>query len=137
NEAPRHDAETVRSSTRLSSISATRRIRADKRWTVPSEKRLTPGTAPAQDEPFAIGVVMVRNLLAPPDRSRRANPNHPVRDMDVAVRPAGMIDVSGDIAADARVDDRAVRQLEAPDVAAADVAPLPLQAFLIGNLFTR
>src|SRR5436190_438120 len=71
---------------------------------------------------------------APTDRSRGANPDHAVFDIDVAVRLTGMIYVSRDIAADACVDDRPVRQLEAPDVAAPDVAPLALETLPVGNL---
>ena len=45
-----------------------------------------------------------------------------------------MVDEPGDVAADPRVDDGAVGQLEAPDVAVLDVAPLALEALLVGDL---
>src|SRR5437899_10343451 len=45
-----------------------------------------------------------------------------------------MIDEPGDVTAGARVDHRAVRELEAPDVAALDIAALALQAFLVRDL---
>src|SRR5947209_4291288 len=99
----------------------------------PSDERLTARAAPALDERVAIRVVVVRQLLAAADRARRADPDASVLDVDVAVRLAGVIDEARDVAADARIDHRAVRQLEAPDVPALDVAPLAAQALLVGN----
>ena len=49
----------------------------------PSEQRLTPRPAPALDEPLAVGVVVVGDLLAPADRPRGANPDDAVLDVDV------------------------------------------------------
>src|SRR5262245_25080534 len=100
-----------------------RRSRAGRRS---SQEDLAAGPAAALDEPFAVGVVVVGDLLAAPDRPRRANPDHAVDNVHVGVGTAGVVDVAGDVAADARVDDRAVGQLEAPDVAALDVATLAL-----------
>src|SRR5262249_39247133 len=57
-------------------------------------------------------------------------------DVDVAIRPARVVDVAGDVAAHAGVDHRAVGQLEAPDVAAANVAAFALEALLIRNLLS-
>src|SRR5262249_13985201 len=48
-----------------------------------------------------------------------------------------MVDEARDVAADGRVDDRPVGQLEAPDVATPDVSPFPLQAFAVRNLLAR
>src|SRR5207248_456292 len=57
-----------------------------------------------------------------------------VDDVDIAVRAARMVDEPRVVAANGGVDYRPVGQLEAPDVAALDVAPLPLEALLIGDL---
>jgi hypothetical protein len=48
-----------------------------------------------------------------------------------------MIDETRHISADARVDDRAVRQLEAPDVTAPDVPAFTLEALLVRDLLAR
>src|SRR5437764_9481029 len=95
---------------------------------------LASAPAPAHDETLSVGVVVIGELLAFANRARRSNPDDAVDDVDVAVRAAGMVDVSRDVAADARVDDRAVRQLEAPDVALFDVPRLALEALLVGDL---
>src|SRR5438093_2670226 len=107
------------------------RSRASRRY---SKKDLTPGPAPARDQPFAVGVVVVRQLLAPADPPRRANPDRAVDDVDVAVGAAGVVDEARVVAADAGVNHRAVRELEAPDVAVADVAPLAPEALLVRDL---
>src|SRR5581483_8467185 len=52
-------------------------------------------------------------------------------------RPAGMIDVARDVAADAGVDHRAARELEAPDVALPDVPPLAREALAVRDLLAR
>src|SRR5207237_7780573 len=109
----------ARRSTRPSSTSATTQSREGRR---PSQKRLAAWTAAAFDEPLAVRVVVVGELLASADPARGANPDRAVDDVDVAVRPAGMVDEPRVVAADAGVDHRAVGQLEAPDVAAPDVA---------------
>src|SRR5438445_440810 len=66
-----------------------------------------------------------------------SDPDRSVDDVDVAVGTAGVVDEARDVAADAGVDDGAVRQLEAPDVAASDVAPLAPEALLVRDLFSR
>ena len=48
-----------------------------------------------------------------------------------------MVDEPRDVAVDAAVNHRAIRELEAPDVPRADVAPLPLQALVIRDLLAR
>src|SRR5205823_1926454 len=81
----------------------------------------------------AVGVVVICQLLAFPDRPGRPDQDRAILDVDVAVRVAAVVDQAGDVAADADVHDGAVRQLEAPDVIVLDVSPLALEALLIGN----
>src|SRR5205809_6028324 len=107
------------------------RSRAGKRR---SQKNLAARAAAALDQPFAVGVVVVGQLLAPADKARRANPDRAVDDVDVAVGAAGVVDEARVVAADARANHRAVRELEAPDVAVADVAALAPEAFLVRDL---
>src|SRR5581483_12522661 len=76
-------------------------------------------------------------LLTAPDGARGPDPNRAADDVNVAVRMAGVIDEARDVAADARVDHGAVRQLETPDVAVPDVAALAFQALLVGDLLAR
>src|SRR5262249_33971182 len=99
------------------------------------DQPLASGPAPAMDESVAVRVVVVGQLLAPANRTRRAYPDDtaPRVDVHVAIRLARVVDEPRHVAAHAGVDHRAVRQLEAPDVAALDVAPLALQAFTIGD----
>src|SRR5438132_966455 len=80
-------------------------------------------TAAAPDASFAARVVMVRQLIALLDRARRTNPDDAIFDVNVAVGAASMIDEPGDIAASRRIDDRAIGQLEAPNVTMLDVPP--------------
>src|SRR3974377_269142 len=94
-----------------------------------SEEPLTAGLAPALDEGFPIRVVVVRQLFALSDVARRAYPDDALLDVDVTVGAARVVDEPRDVAADARVDHRAVGQLEAPDLAAFDVAALAPEAF--------
>src|SRR5262249_55196634 len=118
--------------------SAMRRSRADRTPALApvrrSQQRLASRPAAALDQSVSISVVVVRQLLSPPNGTRRADPDRALDDMNVAVRTAAVIDEAGNVAADARIDDRAVRQLEAPDVSAPDVAALALEALLVGNL---
>src|SRR4029077_1509803 len=114
--------------------SGTRRSHGGRRPAAESQEMLTSGTAAALDQPFTVRVVVIGQLLALPDLPGSANPDHPVDDVDVAVRTAGMVDEPGVVAADAGVDHGPVGQLEAPDVAVLDVAPLALQAHLVGDL---
>src|SRR5215471_1994059 len=109
-----------------------RRTRADRRR--PLEQPLAPRRAAALDEALAVSVVVVRQLFAFPYVPGGPNPNHTVLDVDIAVRTTGMIDVPGVVAAHARVDDPAVGQFEAPDVAMLDVAALPFEALLVRDL---
>src|SRR5947207_3039914 len=99
-----------------------------------SEEALTPVAAPAPDQPFAVGVVVVGELLPFSNPPGRADPNHTVADVDVAVGSAGVVDVARDVSADAGVDDRPVRELEAPDVTATDVAALAFEALAVRDL---
>src|SRR5207247_694339 len=64
----------------------------------------------------------------------RADPDGAVLDPYVAIRPARMVDEARDVAAHGRVDNGSVGQLEAPDVAALDVAALAPQALLVRDL---
>src|SRR5437867_10567290 len=83
-------------------------------------------------------MVVVGQLFASFDRARGADPDRAVLDLDVAVGPARMVDVSCEVAADAGIDDRAVRQLEAPDMpAVVDVAQFAREAFPVRDLLTR
>jgi hypothetical protein len=98
---------------------------------------LTSWMAATRDEAFPIRVVVIGELLALLDRPRGADPDDSILDLDIAVRPAGMVDVAGDVASDAGVDHRTVRHLEAPDVAAFHVPALPQQTLLVGDLLAR
>src|ERR1700730_11430321 len=89
------------------------------------------------DETFAVRVVVVGQLLAFSNVARGADPDHALLDVDVAVRLAPVIDEARHVADHARIDDRPVGELEAPDMPALDVAPLALQAFLIGDELAR
>src|SRR5262249_51651318 len=123
--------ESGRSNMRPSSISETTRSRAGRRG---SQKNLAAGPAAALDQPFTVGVGVIGQLFACLDPASRANPDCAVSDVDVAVGMAGVVDETRVVAADARVNHGAVGQLEAPDVAVADVTPFTLQALPIGNL---
>src|SRR5882724_8891323 len=69
--------------------------------------------------------------------ARRANPDDALLDVDVAVRVARVVDEARHVAADAGIDRRAVRQLEAPDVPAPDVPQLALETLRVGDLLAR
>src|SRR5207247_2040847 len=105
--------------TRLVSAASYRRCRSDQSLAVPP--------APALDAAIAVGVIVVGELFSAPDRARGADPDHAVTDVDVAVRAAGMIDEPREVAADPRIDNGPLRELEAPDVAGLHVAPLALE----------
>src|SRR5665213_791971 len=90
--------------------------------------------APAHDHALTVGVVVVGELLTLLDHPRGADPDDPLLDVDVAVGPAGVVDEPRVVAAHPGIDHRAVRELEAPDVAGLHVPDFALQAHLIGNL---
>src|SRR5581483_7836233 len=123
------------------STARTRRSRADRKCVVTarrsavSQERLAIRAAAALDQPVAVGVIVICQLFALSNAARRPDPDDAVLDLDVAVRPARMIDESGDVAADAGVDDGAVGQLEAPDVTALDVPALAAKALPVGDFF--
>src|SRR5215510_3163969 len=98
------------------------------------EQPLTVRPAAAADQAFAVGVVIVCELFAPPYRPGRPNPDDAVLDVDIAVRAAGMIDEPCDVSADARINDCSISELEAPDMTTLDVSTFPLEAFLIRDL---
>ena len=92
------------------------------------------GPAAADNLLFSVSVIVVGQLFTPPDRARRPDPDDPVRDVYVAVRPAGVINETCNVAADRRIDDGPIRQLKAPDVPAFPVPTLAFQALLVGDL---
>src|SRR5580700_2429797 len=108
----------------------------DRASRAPSQQSLTSRTAPTHDQSFPVSPVVVAQLLTFRDGPSGADPNDAVLDLDVAVRTARVVDEPRVVAADAGIDHRPVRQLEAPDVSAPDVAPLTLQALLVRNSFT-
>src|SRR5262249_49670990 len=95
------------------------------------QQPLAAGTATAFDQAVTIRVVVVGQFFTAANRSRRADPDHALLDVDVAVGPARVVDVARDVAADARVDHRSVGELETPDMPVADIPALSLEAFLI------
>lgn len=92
------------------------------------------GPAAADNLLFSVSVIVVSQLFTLPDRTRRPDPDDPAGDVHVAVRPAGVIDKTRDVAADRRIDDGPIRQLEAPDVATFPVPTLAFQTLLVGDL---
>ena len=92
------------------------------------------GPAAADDLLFPVSVIVVGQLFTLPDRARRPDPDDPVGDVHVAVRPASVIDKTRDVAADRRIDDGPPRQFDAPDVPAFPVPTLAFQALLVGDL---
>ena len=92
------------------------------------------GPAAADNLLFTVSVIVVSQLLTLADRARRPDPDDPAGDVHVAVRLAGVIDETRDVAADRRIDDGPIRQLEAPDVPAFPVPTLAFQALLVGDL---
>ena len=100
-----------------------------------SQQRLASRPAAAHDQPLAVRIVVIRQLLTPSYRPGSPDPDSPLADLDVAVRVAGVIDEPRDVAADPRVDDRAVGQLETPDVVVPDVTAFTLEAFTIRDFF--
>src|SRR4249919_970837 len=106
------------------------RTRADKR----SQQILAARTAAALDQPFTVRVVVVRELLAFANRLGGPNPDDAVLDVHVTVGLAGVVDEARDVPADPGIDYGPIGQLEAPDMAAFDVAALPPQALLVRDL---
>ena len=98
------------------------------------QQPLTVRPAPAVDQAFAVGVVVICELFAPPYRPCRSNPDDAVLDVDIAIRLAGMIDEPCNVSADARINDCSISELEAPDMTTLDVSTFPLEAFLIRDL---
>src|SRR3954470_17154404 len=91
-------------------------------------------TAAAFDRRLPVGVVVVIQLGAFPDRLGGADPDHAILDFDVAVRLARVIDEPGDVAADCGIDGCTVRQLEAPDMTLVEIPGFALQTFLVRDL---
>ena len=115
-------------------------VRVTGRWRSASaglEQTLAAFPATASDLPFPIGHVVVGQLFASPDGTRRADPDDVADDMDVAVAFARMIDearyvaVHGGIAYPAPVD------LKAPDGAPLHVPVFASEALLLGDLLAR
>ena len=102
-----------------------------------SQQGLASRTAAALDEPFPVGVVVVSQLFAATDCFRGTYPDRAVNNVNVAVRPARVIDESCDVAADAGVDDAAVGQLETPDVSLTNIPTLALETLMIRNSLAR
>src|SRR5688500_7135233 len=73
---------------------------------------------------FAIGAVVVGQLFARPDVAQRSYPDAVAVDLAVAVRPAGVIDVAADVAAEGRIARPAPVDRETPDAAAREIALL-------------
>jgi hypothetical protein len=83
------------------------------------------GSTEAGDGPFALGAVVIRELLARADASRRANPDRLVGDLDPAVRCAGVVDEPGEVAADRGVAAPGAIDPEDPDTPVREVLFLP------------
>src|SRR4026209_615406 len=101
-----------------------------------SDHDLASRLALALDRAFAVGRIVVGQLLAFPDIARRNDPDRVANHPCIAIRFARVIDVARDIAADGGVAYIQTIQLEAPDVAVLQVPLLTLQAFAIGDLLT-
>src|SRR5687767_12650962 len=91
------------------------------------EQHLTTRAAAALDRADAVGRVVVGDLLALSDVSRRSNPDGVADHLRVAVGCARVVDVARDVAPDCRIADPQTIQLEAPDVALLEVPLLALQ----------
>src|SRR5262245_46417606 len=77
----------------------------------------TPAARPAsaRDSRHAFRVVVVGELFASPNPPRCNDPNRAIDDVRVAVRVAGVIDVSGDVAAHGRIAGPPIVDVEDPD----------------------
>src|SRR5262252_5752656 len=91
-----------------------------------SEEGLATGPAPALDGAVAVGRVVVGELFTAADVARGNDPDGVPDHLRIAVRPARMIDVARDVAADRRISNVQAIELEAPDVPLLQVAPLAL-----------
>ena len=91
----------------------------------------------ARDVAVAIGHVVVGQLFAFADSSRRADPDRVANDVDVAVGMARVVDEARDVAAHGRVAHPPPIDLKTPDQSFPDVSTLTLQAFLVRDLLTR
>src|SRR5262245_44626779 len=111
-----------------------RRIRAGR--APASNHDLAARLAPAGDRAFAVRRVVVGQLLAFADVTRRNDPDRVANHPRIAIGLAGVIDVARDVAADSGVANIQAIQLEAPDVALLQVPCLAPQALAIGDFFT-
>src|SRR5262249_195814 len=102
-----------------------------------SQQRLAARPAAALDEALAVRVVVVGQLLAFTNRSCRAYPDDAVLDVDITVRPARMIDIARVVPAYSPIAGGAVREFEAPDVTAPNVAALAFETLLVRDLLAR
>src|SRR5688500_9642604 len=85
----------------------------------------------AFDHLLTVGVIVVGQFLARPDVAPGANPDHFPDDLAIAVWLAAVVDEPADVAADRRIAHPPSIDGEAPDLAAFEIAPLALQAFLV------
>ena len=104
--------------------------------TARSEQSLTPRPAATWNQTFAVGHVVVGQLLARPNIPRSPDPDGVPHDMHVAVWSARVVDEPRQITVDGRVTNPAAIEDEAPDPAILDVPALALEALLVRDLFT-
>src|SRR5687767_7025437 len=96
-----------------------------------------PRPASTLNRRFPVGRIVVGELLTRLDVPGGDDPDRLADNLRVAVRFAGVIDVAGDVAADGGVANVEAIELEAPDVAALQVADLALEADRVANLLAR
>src|ERR1044072_1401723 len=99
-----------------------------------SEPGLAARPAQALNRADSVSRIVVGELGAALDVPGGNDPDGVADDPRIAVRRAGVIDIARDVAADRGIADVMLIQLEAPDVALFEVAPLALQAFLVPDL---
>src|SRR5262245_30644254 len=96
-----------------------------------SQLSCAPRAAVALDHLLAIGVVVVGELFAGLDAPPGADPDVVTDDLAVAIRPAGVVDEEGDVAANVRIVKPATVHGEAPDFSALQVLRFTFEALLV------
>src|SRR6202011_684890 len=97
----------------------------------------TSAAAAAGDGSLTDCRIVVSELFAFPDSSCRANPNGGVDDFEPAVRPAGMVDESRDVAADRGITAPCAVDAEYPDASVGEVTGFARLAPAVANELAR
>src|SRR5678815_830984 len=90
-------------------------------------------TAAAPHAGSTVRVVPVRQLFPCANVSRGPGPDDTVDHLRVAVRPAGVIDESGEVTADRRIDHGTAVDGEAPDASGLEMTLLAAPALAVGD----